>query len=84
MAAPKKVIRVPRPPSSSYNPDRPLSKNTLLKHQVEHFRKVESELPPEEKSGIDFDSIETEAHASEYVKRMTAILHSRAPKAEGD
>lgn len=82
MATPLNVIRVPKPARSSFNPNRPLSKNTLLKNQVEHFRKLEADFPPEQQTGIDFDSIETEDHASEYSRRMTAILHTRGPNAE--
>lgn len=82
MAESQKIIRVPKPARSAFDPDRPLSKNTLLKHQIEHFRKVESELPPEEQSGIDFDSIKTEGKAGEYCRKMTAILHARASRAE--
>lgn len=82
MAEPEKVIRVPKPSGSGFDPDRPLLKNTLLKHQIDHFRKVESELPPEEQSGIDFDSIKTEGKAADYCRRMTAILHARASRTE--
>ena len=74
---PPEIIKVPKPPRSSYNPDRPLYKNTLLENQVKHFKQLEEKLPPEERTGIAHLSIETEAHASVYIQKMTTILHGR-------
>jgi hypothetical protein len=78
MATPSNIIRVPKPSRSSYNPNRPLSKNTLLLNQVKHFQEIESRLPPEQRTGVDPQSIQTEAQASDYVHKMTLILHPRA------
>jgi hypothetical protein len=83
MATPSNVIRVPKPARSSYNPNRPLEKNTLLLNQVKHFLEAEKKLPPEQQTGTDPASIKTEAHASEYVAKMTAILHPQAAKMGG-
>ncbi|MBV8847901.1 MAG: hypothetical protein JO307_34235 [Bryobacterales bacterium] len=80
MGTPSNVIRVPRAPKTSYNPQRPLVKNTLLLNQVRHFREVEKTLPPEMRSGIDFESIKTEGDAAEYVRRITAVLHPQGAK----
>jgi len=85
MATPSNSIRVPQPARSSYNPNRPLSKNTLLLNQVQHFREVEKALPIDQQTGMDVDSkiaSWTEAHASEYVKKMTAILHPQTQTGE--
>jgi hypothetical protein len=41
------IIRVPKPNPKSYNPDRPLEKNTLLLNQIRHFLELEKTLPPE-------------------------------------
>jgi hypothetical protein len=68
-------IRVPKPARGSYNPQRPLAKNTLLQNQVLHFRELEKDLPAEHRSGIHIDSITTEGQAAEYIKRMTRRLH---------
>jgi hypothetical protein len=68
------VIRVPKPARSSYQPHRPLSKNTLLQNQVKHFRELEKDLPPEHQTGIPLESIETEGQAAEYIRRMTERL----------
>jgi len=75
------VIRVPRPARSSYQPHRPLSKNTLLQNQVKHFRELERRLPPGHQTGLDFDSITTEGQAAEYIRRMTTRLHQPPGKA---
>jgi hypothetical protein len=77
------VIRVPKPDRSSYNPDRPIAANTLLLHQIKHFHDVEMKRPPEQRTGIDFDSIKTEGEASEYIRRMTGILHPQVQKSGG-
>jgi len=81
MATPSNVIVIPKPPKSSYNPDRPLEKNTLLLNQVRHFREAEKKLPAAQQTGVDVDSIKTEGQAGEYVRKMTAILHPRVSTA---
>ncbi|HYL78081.1 MAG TPA: hypothetical protein VEU96_27955 [Bryobacteraceae bacterium] len=83
MATPSNVIRVPKAAKSSYNPNRPLEKNTLLLNQVKHFLELEKQLPLEQQTRIDPASIKTEAHASEYVQKMTAILHPQVSKMGG-
>jgi hypothetical protein len=55
---------MPEAEAGSYNPHRPLIRNTLLLHQVMHFQKVERERM-------------TEGEASHYIQRMTAKLHPR-------
>jgi hypothetical protein len=69
------VIRVPKPSRSSYQPNRPLSKNSLLQNHVKHFRELEKDLPPDQQTGIPLDSITTEGQAAEYIRRMTMKLH---------
>jgi hypothetical protein len=71
------VIKVPKAPRSSFNMHRPLSKNTLLENQVRHFKELEEKLPPEHRTGIPHQAIQTEAQASEYIQKMTALLHAR-------
>ncbi len=74
------VIRVPKPAKGSFSLDRPLSKNTLLKSQVEHFQKMEATLPARRRSGHAPEAILTEGHAAEYLKKMTAIFHPEGVK----
>jgi hypothetical protein len=66
----KRIIEVPHPEADSFNPDRPLIKNTLLLHQVKHFQQIER-------------SRMTEGQASDYIQRMTALLHPRTVTAGG-
>jgi hypothetical protein len=77
------VIRVPKPSKTAFNPQRLLAKNTLLVNQVASFRKHELGLPPDQRTGVDFGSILTEGQASEYIRKMTAIMHPQAAKAPG-
>jgi hypothetical protein len=74
---PPEEIKVPKPARSSYNPNRPLDKNTLLENQVKHFKELEAKLPAAEQTGTPLTAIQTEAQASAYVQKMTTILHSR-------
>jgi hypothetical protein len=84
MAMPSNVIHVPRPPSSSYNPNRPLAKNTLILSQVKHFHKIEQELPPDKQTGIDLESITTEGKAAEYIRALTLALQPSVAKFGGN
>ena len=77
------VIRVPKPSKTAFNPGRLLAKNTLLVNQVESFHKHELGLPPDQRTGEDFASILTEGQASEYIRKMTAIMHPQVAKAPG-
>ena len=72
------IIRVPKTPRSSFNPNRPLTKNVLLQTQVKHFRHAEEKLPPAEQTGIDIATLATERDAADYIKRVTQRLHAAA------
>jgi hypothetical protein len=82
MSTPDNVVHVPRPPKSAFNPNRPLKGNQLLQAQLKHFRKREQELAPEQQTGIDIASIATEGEASEYIRKLTAILHPQGARKE--
>lgn len=75
MSTPDNVVRIPRPARSSYNPERPLDRNPLLKAHVEHLSHAEMDLPPEKRTGIDIQTITTEGQAAAYIQKVTAILH---------
>lgn len=79
---PDNIIQVPRPAATAFNKNRPLAGNTLLQNQVKHFMEVERSLPPEQRTGVDAGSIETEGQAGEYIRRMTAILHPQGARKE--
>ena len=75
------VVSVPLPAPGSYDPNRPLSGNTLLQNQVRHFQQVEATLPPLDRTSHDQAKILTEGHAAEYIASMTARLHRRGKTA---
>jgi hypothetical protein len=78
MASPSNVIRVPKPSRSSFNPDRPVAGNTLLLSQLKHAHIHEQTLPPDRRTGIDFESIKTEGRAAEYLRKLMGTLHPQA------
>jgi hypothetical protein len=77
------VVRIPKADRSSYNPNRPIAGSTLLLKQIEHFHHLELKMPPDKQTGMDFHAIKTEGEASEYIRRMTAILHPQVRKSSG-
>jgi len=81
MAQRPPVIRVPKAARSSYQPHRPLSKNSLLQNQVKHFHELEKKLAAEHQTGIAAHLIETEGQAADYIRRMTEKLHRPPAKA---
>jgi hypothetical protein len=76
MATPANVIRVPKPSRNAYNPDRPLSRNTLVQAQVKHFEEADKRLPPELQTRVDINSIATEGQAADYIRKVTQAIHT--------
>lgn len=69
-------VAVPAPPKTAFHGHRKLS--SLLRSQVEHFYEAEMQLPPEQRTGIDIATVDTEYEAADYIARMTEILHLAA------
>jgi hypothetical protein len=69
-------IRVPAPPKTAFNKQRPMS--DLIKWQVRHFKHLEQKLPPESRAALPQHHIITEADAARYIAPMTALLRSRS------
>jgi len=67
------VIRIPKPPRSAFNKNRPVS--SLLKTQILHLREAEKKFPPNYHSNIYINAIKTEGDAAEYIRRVTTTLH---------
>jgi hypothetical protein len=67
------VIKVPRPPKSAFNPNRPV--NTLLKTQIDFLHKAERRLPTRYHSEIYVNAIKTEGEASTYIREVTEAIH---------
>jgi len=67
-------IRVPKPPKSALNKDRPIS--SLLKTQIRHLQEAEFRLPARAQTNIYINAIKTEGEAADYIRRVTANLHA--------
>jgi hypothetical protein len=77
MAKSAKVISIPKPPQDAFNKHRPVS--DLLWTQVEHLAAVVKRDIDDERRAIN-----TEGQASDFIKKMTAILNPQgARKTQG-
>src|SRR4051812_47063188 len=74
------LIRVPKPPKSAYDPDRPMS--SLLKSQIEHLREAEGKLPLRYRSEWYIKAIRTEGEAATYIRDVTEAIHVAHADAE--
>ncbi|MBV9763833.1 MAG: alkaline phosphatase family protein [Acidobacteriaceae bacterium] len=74
-------ISVPAPSPLAMNRNRPIS--DLLHNQIDHLHKAELTLPPDQQTGVDVHSIQTEAQASDYIRQVMAKLHPRVARAGG-
>ena len=81
MATPANIIPVPKPGRNAFNPDRPLSRNALVKAQVKHFQEADKNLPPELQTGVDINSITTEGQAAAYIRKVTEAIHNSGGRA---
>ena len=72
-------IRIPRPPASAMNKDRPIS--DLIKAQLLHIQHAESaRLPKHKRDGRRPEDIHTEGEAASYIAAVTRILHPQGRK----
>ena len=67
------VVSVPRPYSKPYNPDREIT--DLVQNQVRHLSLAERHFPKHGQTNVDVHSIKTDLEASDYIRRVTALLH---------
>jgi hypothetical protein len=74
------VIKVPQPPPSAYDPNRPVS--SLLKMQLEHLFEAEKRLPSRYRSEVYVNAIKTEGEASNYIRKVTEAIHQAHGDAE--
>jgi hypothetical protein len=68
------IIKIPAPPKSSMNQDRPVS--GLLKAQIVHLQAAELRLPAKYQTDIYIHSIRTEGDAGEYIREVTQAIHA--------
>lgn len=58
----------------AYNHDRPIS--SLIRTQLLHLHTAENlVLPPEKRTNTNINHLLTERQASEYIQKVTALLH---------
>jgi hypothetical protein len=58
---------------AAYNHDRPIS--GLIRTQLLHLHTAEQHLKPEKRTNININNLLTEKQASEYIQKVTALLH---------
>ena len=74
MDQPSNIVRVPKPAKASFNPDRPLHKNSLLASQVRHCREIEGKLPSQKRAAKKFKNIERAMGRKKVKKRWGARI----------
>jgi hypothetical protein len=74
------LIRVPKPPKSAYDPNRPVS--SLLKSQIDHLREAESKLPLRYRSEVYVKAVRTEGEAAKYIREVTEAIHEAHEEAQ--
>ena len=73
------AIRIPIPPASAMNKDRPIS--SLIKAQLLHIQHAESaRLPKDKRVGVKLEDVHTEAEAAAYITAVTRVLHPQGRK----
>jgi len=75
------VIKVPKPPESAFNMNRPVS--ALLKNQILHLQEAELRFAARDQTNIYINDIKTEGQAAEYIRQVTAKLHAAGSKQKG-
>jgi hypothetical protein len=65
---------------AAYNHDRPIS--GLIRTQLHHLHAVEQHLPPKERTNININDLHTERQASDYIQKVTALLHGSGQSAK--
>lgn len=68
------TIKVPQPPKSAFNKERPVS--SLLRSHLEHLQRAEFRLPADMQTNIYINAIKTEGEAAKYIGEVTARLHA--------
>jgi len=66
--------------NEAYNPDRPIS--SLIRTQLLHLHHAEHlVVPQKQRTNVNINTLHTERQASEYIQRVTALLHKHGKKA---
>lgn len=65
----------------AYNHDRPIS--SLIRTQLLHLHHAEQMvIPPKARTNININDLHTERQASEYIQKVTALLHKHGKKSK--
>src|SRR5205807_8788948 len=73
------VVKVVRPHAKRFEPDRPIT--DLVRNQLMHLSLAQRHLPKQHHHPADVYSIKTDAQAAEFIRHVTAKLHSLKGKA---
>src|SRR5947209_2158168 len=66
--------------NEAYNPERPIS--SLIRTQLLHLHHAEHLVIPEKhRTDVNINTLHKESEASEYIQRVTALLHKYGKKA---
>ena len=80
---PPKVVKVPKTDPKAFNPSRPAGKLLLAQTQhlreglIRHLHEVSTVL------AMDIRSLKTEGDVSDYVRKVTSILHPYGTRRAG-
>jgi len=73
------VVKVQRPHAKHFEPDRPIT--DLVRNQLMHLSLAQRQLDKKHHHPADVYSIKTDAQAAEFIRHVTAKLHSLKGKA---
>jgi phospholipase C len=68
------VINLDQTPAGAHNPQREM--HQMLWEHVQGMREAEKTLPPDQQTGINIESLKTEADAGNYIKEVTKKLRA--------
>ena len=75
------VAILPFDEEEAYNPDRPIS--SLIRTQLHHLHLAECiRVPEKARTNININDLHTELAASEYIQKVTALLHKYGKSGE--
>jgi len=77
------TVRIDEVPATALQPDRPM--HDMLRDNIRGMKEAELQLPPEEQTGIDINSLKTEQDGARYIKAVMDRLrkHAASVKSQG-
>lgn len=74
------TLRIDEVPANALQPQRPM--HDMLRDNLRGMKEAEEQLPPEEQTGIDINSLTTEQQAADYIKAVMNRLREHAAAAQ--